>query len=242
LSADDWVKLAFNKEYLELYSHRDLSEAQTHCNSLIKLAKLDSKNLSIFDCCCGAGRYSQILQEMGFKLIGLDLSMDLLQVAKKGNVSNVRGDIRLLPFFEKFDRVLSLFTSFGYFENDEQNFNVLKEMSQSLVIGGYLYLDFLNPNNVKASDWEEKQLGKKNIRSKKEINENIGMVIKTVEIIEGSTIVNAYTERVKLYDENWFNKNIDAAGLKLEAVYGDYNGNLCEKNSPRNIYLLKKLT
>jgi len=44
-----------------------------------------------------------------------------------------------LPFPEgSFDWVLNFFTSFGYFENERQNFAVLQEIRRVLSARGYL--------------------------------------------------------------------------------------------------------
>ncbi len=242
-SADDWVHKAFKKQYLDIYSHRNNSEAERHCKSLVKLAQLDSHSLKILDCCCGAARYSRILENQGFNVIGMDLSYDLIKVAKQEepNGNYCRGDIRALPFRNSFDRLLSLFTSFGYFEDDEENLRVLMEMHSSLKKGGLLYLDYLNPINVMASDWEEKSDKNGVIRSKKSINQKTQMVIKQVEWFSEDGNNSQYDERVKLYMSDWFIENGKKSGFECIGIYGDYSGGKLKKDSPRNVYLFEKI-
>ena len=242
-SVDDWVYKAFQKQYLEIYSHRDNTEAEAHCKSLVNLAQLDSPSLKLLDCCCGAARYSRILKGKGFDLIGMDLSSDLIKIAKQEDPEGyyLRGDIRGLPFYESFDRILSLFTSFGYFENDNENLNVLAQMSSSLKTDGLLYLDYLNPNNVFETDWEEKSDKKGVLRSKKQIDKKTKMVIKQVEWYSENNEKSCYDERVKLYNNNWFIKNGKNSGFELIDMYGDYRGGELKKDSLRNIYLFKKI-
>ena len=51
-------------------------------------------------------------------------------------------------FEEKFDAIFNLFTSFGYFENDEDNLTTLKAMKESLTEHGFAVIDFMNVTNV----------------------------------------------------------------------------------------------
>jgi SAM-dependent methyltransferase len=58
-------------------------------------------------------------------------------------VDYIHGDMRRVDFEEEFDRVLLLFTSFGYFE-DRENEQVLRNMLRALKPGGRLMLDISN--------------------------------------------------------------------------------------------------
>jgi len=96
----------------------------------------------ILDCPCGQGRHAHLLAEAGFDVDGLDYSEALLDVARaRGTARTLRytqGDMRKLPkrWTERFDSVLNLFTSFGFFDNPGDDLQVLQEFARVLKPGG----------------------------------------------------------------------------------------------------------
>src|SRR3954447_6561186 len=75
----------------------------------------------VLDCPCGQGRHAHLLAEAGFDVDGLDYSDELLAIARERGTGRTlrytRGDMRRLParWTGRFDAVLNLFTSFGFF-------------------------------------------------------------------------------------------------------------------------------
>ena len=98
----------------------------------------------MLDCPCGQGRHAHLLAEAGFDVDGLDYSASLLAVAKKrGSGKTLRyteGDMRTLPrkWTGKFDAVLNLFTSFGFFDQPDDDATVLEQFARVLKPGGLL--------------------------------------------------------------------------------------------------------
>ena len=98
----------------------------------------------ILDVPCGQGRHAHLLAEAGFDVDGLDYSADLLAVARKRGVGPTlrytRGDMRKMParWTRRFDAVLNLFTSFGFFNHPADDARVIREFSRVLRPGGTL--------------------------------------------------------------------------------------------------------
>jgi len=242
-SPSPWFSSAFGAFYTEVYAHRNEEEAQQHFPQIKKLAKLDKSHLSILDLGCGQGRYSQLLHQEQHQVIGLDYSSDLLQIAKQDypSLSLCRGNMLELPFKHEFDRILSLFTSFGYFSDDTENVKVLREMTRLLKRDGFIYLDFLNSKLVTESPWEEKVLGKYLQKSMKQILSSENAVQKHIQLFENNTCVHEYYEYVKLYDLAWFQAQAHQLNLSISSVYGDYEGQeFNPSESPRLILLIEK--
>ncbi|HEX8904076.1 MAG TPA: methyltransferase domain-containing protein, partial [Longimicrobiaceae bacterium] len=86
----------------------------------------------VLDLACGWGRHSVELARAGFRVTGLDLSETLLARARKRAaaagvaVDFVRGDMREVPWRGRFDLVLSLYSSLGYFLSDDEDLRVLR--------------------------------------------------------------------------------------------------------------------
>ena len=123
------------------------------------------KNGLVLDHCCGPGRISIPLSAY-MPVVGLDLSIYLLQTAKKrakqANTEDlylVRADMRYLPFRSgAFADVINFWTSFGFF-SEEENETVLREIATVLKSRGTFVLDIANPGwllrNFRERDWTE---------------------------------------------------------------------------------------
>ena len=123
----DWFKDWFaSEEYLTVYNHRDSEDAEQLSDLIIETIKPNT-GAWILDAACGAGRHGLYFSSKGYNVFGFDLSNNLLLKAKsearlrKLNINLVQADIRKVCFKKRFFAVLNLFTSFGYFETDEEN-------------------------------------------------------------------------------------------------------------------------
>jgi ubiquinone/menaquinone biosynthesis C-methylase UbiE len=98
----------------------------------------------ILDVPCGQGRHAHLLAEAGYDVHGVDLSRDLLALAvKRGTGTGLkytRGDMRQLPtvWTGRFDAVINLFTSFGFFLDPTDDARVIGEFARVLKPGGLL--------------------------------------------------------------------------------------------------------
>jgi SAM-dependent methyltransferase len=93
---------------------------------------------------CGQGRHTHLLAEAGYDVDGLDYSPALLGVARRRGTGShlryTRGDMRKMParWTKRFDAVLNLFTSFGFFAHPTDDARVVREFSRVLKPGGVL--------------------------------------------------------------------------------------------------------
>ncbi|MCB9550721.1 MAG: class I SAM-dependent methyltransferase [Myxococcales bacterium] len=107
----------------------------------------------VLDLGCGYGRHTVPLARRGYDMVGLDLSLDLLQnalrraQAKNATIKFVHGDIRDLEFDQVFDGVYCFNTTFGYF-GDAENLLVLRGIHRALKPGGRLLIDIANRDSA----------------------------------------------------------------------------------------------
>jgi len=163
----DWWKRIFNSLYLKtdgdvVNDYQITSHEVTIFSEILDLQSNDF----VLDLCCGQGRHSLELTRRGFKNVyGLDKSSFLIHKAKtsakKDNLSiNFKeGDARKLPYStDKFDVVMILGNSFGYFESIKDDLRVLKEIYRVLKPGGKLFLDLADGEFLKKEytprSWE----------------------------------------------------------------------------------------
>lgn len=100
----------------------------------------------ILDIACGAGRHSIPLARRGYHVTGLDLSSTFLDEAQRRAIAeNVsitwqRGDMRAIPFRDRFDGALCFGNSFGYCDRDGTRAFV-RSLSDSLKPGAAFVLE-----------------------------------------------------------------------------------------------------
>jgi ubiquinone/menaquinone biosynthesis C-methylase UbiE len=99
----------------------------------------------VLDAPCGHGRIASRLAQRGITVVGVDRSELFLDVARQQSpaVEYHHGDLRHLPVAGPFDAALCWFTSFGYFEDDD-NQRVLAEYHRVLHPGGRLLMELPN--------------------------------------------------------------------------------------------------
>jgi len=136
-------------DYLFAYEDDLTNErAEAEVAALVRLLELDSP-MKILDLACGFGRHANRLAALGHAVTGIDYMPGFLSIAQENaktmgvQVDYRQGDMRRISFEEEFDRVLLLFTSFGYFE-DNENEQVIQKMARALKPGGILTFDTLN--------------------------------------------------------------------------------------------------
>jgi len=245
MSSDSWFEKSFREDYVMVYQHRDESSADAEINNLLSRLPIKREG-RVLDLCCGSGRHSRALAKRGYDVVGVDLSPVLLDLAKEQNTypnaTFFQYDMREIPFQAEFDIVVNLFTSFGYFDSDEENAKVIFNMAKALKTGGEVVIDYLNPAYVKAnlvphSTREtnglliEERRWIEDARVKKEI---------TVRDAEESE-PRHYLEQVRLYEEPDMRKMLIQAGFTDIQLFGDYAFDPYRtEESPRMIFYAVK--
>lgn len=242
----EWFERSFGEDYLLVYKHRDMQGAEQEVHKMISWLKLD-KGAAVLDLCCGMGRHSLALAEAGYEVTGVDLSKVLLREAQKNDTEQqikfIKADMRSLPLTQHFDAIVNLFSSFGYFETDEEHLQVLKEIKRLLVPEGKFIIDFLNPVYTMANLVPESQRVDEGQRIQEKRSIEQGYVKKQITItdinyegLHGTQPERHYLERIRLYTSEDFKLLLSKAGLTLETIYGGYNGEAYNsKNSKRMI-------
>jgi SAM-dependent methyltransferase len=218
-----WYACWFDTPYYHiLYKDRDYAEAQLFMDNLTNYLNLP-EDAKILDLACGKGRHSIYLNKLGYNVTGADLSENSIAQASKYSNDTLHFKVHDMrePFNEKFDAVFNLFTSFGYFENEEDNLRTLKAICKSLKDDGFAVIDFMNvPYVVKNLVKEEvKQVEGIEFRIKRYIKENY--IYKEITFNDKGK-EHHFTEKVRALTLEDFEKLMQEAGIYLLDIFGDY--------------------
>jgi SAM-dependent methyltransferase len=105
----------------------------------------------LLDICCGFGRLSGSMHSLGYAVTGIDISEEQLALARSENKGPryLAMDMRAPPA-GKFDALLNMFTSFGYFESADEDVSMLKTWSTRLRPGGVLVMELADMECARA--------------------------------------------------------------------------------------------
>ncbi|MBA3890869.1 MAG: methyltransferase domain-containing protein [Gemmatimonadaceae bacterium] len=162
-SAGDWWASYFDADYLTEYGPIfDLQRDRREVARLVELLALPA-GARVLDLPCGQGRHAHLLAEAGFDVDGVDYSPDLLAAARQRGTGRTlrytRADMRQLParWSGRFDAVVNLFTSFGFFADPADDARTIAEVARVLAPGGMFIFHAGSRDGVMAKfltrDW-----------------------------------------------------------------------------------------
>lgn len=223
LQEEEWFKTWFDSPYYHiLYKDRNYSEAEKFISDLLGMMDLP-KGAKALDLACGKGRHSIYLNHHGLDVLGLDLSVNSIEEAKPFENEALKFDVhdmREVYKDAKFDVVFNLFTSFGYFDDYEENVHTLESINEMLLPNGILVIDFMNAYHVLH------HLVKDEVKTVRGIDFHLSReydgkhIIKNIEFSDQG---KAYTfqEKVQAIKLDDFEILLENAGFDIQHVYGD---------------------
>ncbi len=239
----EWFEEWFNtEEYLNVYRHRNDAEAEQLVELIIANTDLRQK-ADVIDLACGTGRHSILFAERGFNVTAVDLSENLLSVARASaeslglEINFVTADLRNFCITSKFDLAVNLFTSFGYFESDAENFSLFTDASDLLKDEGYFVIDYFNADYIRKNLVPHSESiinGKKIIQERKIQGDR---VIKEITVAKNGTR-RSYRESVRMYSESELKAGLEKSGLRIIKTFGDFNGSRFDLNSSSRIIII----
>jgi SAM-dependent methyltransferase len=138
--------------YPTLFTDERFESAEEEIEKILSLTKFQGR--SVLDLCCGPGRHSLVLAGRGFSVTGVDRTLFLLEKARerakasKLEVEWLLEDMRTYVRQDAYDLVLSMFTSFGFFDKKEDDITVLQNIYQSLKAGGVCLIDVVGKERL----------------------------------------------------------------------------------------------
>jgi len=234
---------------LELYmfpEHR-FADAAASLKSLLRLAK--PKGKAVLDLCCGPGRWTIPLAKHGFHVTAVDRTAHLLRRAQaragpqRARIEWVRQDMRDFVRPNSFDLVLSMLTSFGYFDDPQEDLAVLGNIHTSLRPGGVVFMEMAG-KEILARTFQANTA---------ECLPDGSWLIQRHELSDGwSRILNEWTLIKRGQTQTWkfehsiysgreLQDRLELAGFGNVKLFGSFQGDAYDQNALRLIAVARRL-
>lgn len=203
----------------------------------------------VLDLCCGHGRHAIELARRGYQVTGVDLSARALRRARREareeglDVRWQRCDMREIDFQEEFDAVINMFTSFGYFDSEEEDRRVLECVGVALRPGGRFLIDFINRDRVirfyQERDWRRAPDGSILLEERR-WNALEGRNSAEITLIRPDGSRRRLRTVMRMYAATELAAMLASVGLTIRGVWGDFDGSELTLESVRVIVLAQK--
>jgi SAM-dependent methyltransferase len=197
----------------------------------------------VLDLACGKGRHSLVLANAGLDVLGVDLSANSIGVAKSLENEHLHfktGDMREPQGEGEFEVVFNLFTSFGYFEKEEENLKTLQSISKSLKPQGRLVIDFMNAEKALANLLPYQEIERGNILFHISKNLSDKVISKKIQFSDRGQSFE-FEEIVQALTRSDFESYFQKTGFRVMALFGNYRlQSFDPEKSERMIFVVQK--
>ncbi|MFL5581379.1 MAG: class I SAM-dependent methyltransferase [Gemmatimonadaceae bacterium] len=244
----EWWATYFDAQYLLEYEPIfRLQQDRREVARLMEILALPDGS-RVLDCPCGQGRHAHLLAEAGFDVDGLDYSADLLAIAKRRGTGKrlryTRGDMRKLParWTGRFDAVLDLFTSFGFFLDPADDARVIREFARVLKPGGALVWHGGSRDGVMARflgrDWWRSDDG--TMVGHERSFDPLSGVLTIRSSWEGPSGSGSREHRIRLYTATRLAELCADAGLIVEEAYDGFRDRPLARRSTEMLLVARR--
>lgn len=244
-----WWSTYFDAGYVREYAPMfDLEQDRLQVTRLLELLALPA-GARVLDLACGQGRHAHLLAEAGFDVDGLDYSRDLLTLAKARGTGPrlryTRGDMRKLPmrWRGRFDGLVNLFTSFGFFDDPADDARVLRECARVLKRGGVMIWqggnrDGLTDRFLKGDEWVG---GDGTVVRQERAFDPVSGLLTIRSTWTRKRKVERREHRIRLYTATRLAELMADAGLVLEAAYEGFSALPLKRTSHEMLLVARRV-
>lgn len=236
----------WNATYDFMFSESNFATAVADVSKVIALS--GCRDGAVLDMCCGPGRFSVPFAKHGFAVTGVDRTAFLLNKARAYaeqedvNVTWVQSDMRHFVQPGKFDLALNLYTSFGFFEDIDENRIVLRNLHASLTPSGVLVMEMVSKERLAKIFQPTGSNALPNgdvLFERRFISDGWEQIENEWTIVSGQS-AKTYRLRFWVFAGRELKDLLYSAGFKHVKVYGDFDGAAYGPNASRLVAIAWK--
>jgi len=202
----------------------------------------------VLDLACGVGRHAIALARRGFRVTAVDLSAFHLAKAMEraaaadASIEFIASDMRSFIRPNAFDLVVSLFSSFGYFEDPQDDLQLLRNMHQSLKPGGSLVMDLVSKERLARTFQptlsETAPDGSLRVRRHRIVDDWTRVWNEWIIIKDG--VIRTFEFTLRVYSGQEFKDLLCAAGFTDIKLHGGFDGRPYDLDAERLVSVSSK--
>ena len=193
---------------------------------------------------------NSLVAKRGLKVTGLDLNPDYLELAQRAakssrvEIETVTADMREIPFENKFDAIVNMYSSFGYLESEAEDLKVLESAAKALKAGGRLMLDMLNRewaiDNYIQNDWHTGADGTLYVERRDLDLATSRMHVHFIVVDPNGGRRESIGHIIRLYTLTEMTRLLERVGIRVISVFGGFEGEEYGIGTRRMIIVGKK--
>jgi SAM-dependent methyltransferase len=230
-----------------MFGEQALAAAPADIEATVALLGIEP-GARVLDLCCGVGRHSIELARLGFQVTAVDRTQAYLdQAAARAEAERlaiefVCADMRAFCREQAFDAVVNLYTSFGYFEDMEDDRRVVRNVRRSLVPGGAFVIEMMGKEVLarvfQARDWVELDDGTLMLQERTMTQDWSWMVNRWIFIADG--VRTEYPLCHRIYSAAELKRLLAECGFAEMNAYGDLGGAPYDPTARRLVVAARK--
>ena len=230
-----------------MFHRRRWEQAEEEADDILALAGIVT-DAALLDMCCGPGRHALAFARRGLTVTGVDRTETYISQAQdRASEAGIEarfvvGDARAYREPERYDAAVCLYTSFGYFEDPEDDLLLLKNVCDSLKSGGVFVIDMngkeVSARAFKGRAWDDLEDGSRLLEHRTVVPDWEWIENEWVLLKDGEQTTDTF--RVRMYSGVELKQVLGQAGFGSVSLHGDWSGTPYDDHARRLIAVARK--
>ncbi|HEY41579.1 MAG TPA: class I SAM-dependent methyltransferase [Dehalococcoidia bacterium] len=229
-----------------MFRPQRIADAASDVDKIMTLLEINP-GTRVLDLCCGVGRHSVELARHGCRVTGVDRTRKYLDAAIKQagkedlDIEFIQEDMRTFCRPDAFDAVINMFTSFGYFADPEEDWQVATNIYRSLKTGGLFLMDIMG-KEVLARIFQERGWSEEDgiiWLQERKVSQNWGWMWNRWIMLKGNERIEWEISH-RLYSATEMVSLLKGCGFTAVDVYGGLDGSPYDHTARRMVTVVRK--
>jgi SAM-dependent methyltransferase len=201
----------------------------------------------VLDSCCGVGRHSLEFARRGYQVTAIDRTRGYIEAAREPaaaeelDIEFMLQDVRFFRRPDYYDLALNLFTSFGFFSDQQEELRYIENIRESLKPGGVFVID-VNGKEILSRDFvaaEEYEMDGYTVRGEYTIEDDFS-TLNNIWSLKGPKENYNFRFSHRIYSALELKELLLNCGFESVCIKGGFDGRPYDHNAQRLISIARK--